>query len=275
MIDFIKMRIELYYVIFLCLISQTQRLMERKILGYRTSGKVYLPFHHIYLLLYILVTFFVMSWMFIFYGVLFQIILDLPAWLVFLILYISLVGSSINIPVYYVSSYQPIIKARVVRVFFVPWVIPEVDWEEHKTLIAVNLGGCVIPVLLSLYIIARITISSGFLALVKIILSIAIVSILINQVAKPIPGVGIATPALVPPLFTLLVCSILQFIPPVIDFYAFLYVTGSLGALIGADLMNLKKIPYLGAPVASIGGAGTFDGVFLTGLFAVWLSLLL
>jgi uncharacterized membrane protein len=30
----------------------------------------------------------------------------------------------------------------------------------------------------------------------------------------------------------------------------------------------------LGAPVASIGGAGTFDGVFLTGIVAVLLSAL-
>jgi len=36
--------------------------------------------------------------------------------------------------------------------------------------------------------------------------------------------------------------------------------------------MNLKKIPGLGAPVASIGGAGTFDGVFLSGILAVILT---
>jgi uncharacterized membrane protein len=47
------------------------------------------------------------------------------------------------------------------------------------------------------------------------------------------------------------------------------YVSGSLGVLIGADLFNLEKIRGLGAPVASIGGAGTFDGVFLTGIIAV------
>jgi uncharacterized membrane protein len=50
------------------------------------------------------------------------------------------------------------------------------------------------------------------------------------------------------------------------------YVSGSLGTLIGADLMNLHKVAYLGAPVASIGGAGTFDGVFLTGIVAILLA---
>ncbi len=41
------------------------------------------------------------------------------------------------------------------------------------------------------------------------------------------------------------------------------YIAGSLGTLIGADLTNLDKVRGLGAPVASIGGIGTFDGIFL------------
>jgi len=45
-----------------------------------------------------------------------------------------------------------------------------------------------------------------------------------------------------------------------------------IGTLIGADVSNLKKLQGLGAPVASIGGAGTFDGVFLTGIVAVLLA---
>lgn len=42
--------------------------------------------------------------------------------------------------------------------------------------------------------------------------------------------------------------------------------------LIGADLTNLGSIAKLGVPVASIGGVGTFDGVFLAGVVAVLLS---
>ncbi|MGA9991623.1 MAG: DUF1614 domain-containing protein, partial [Thiobacillaceae bacterium] len=53
------------------------------------------------------------------------------------------------------------------------------------------------------------------------------------------------------------------------------YICGSLGTLIGADLLNLGKIQGLGAPIASIGGAGTFDGIFLTGLLAVLYASLL
>ena len=48
-----------------------------------------------------------------------------------------------------------------------------------------------------------------------------------------------------------------------------------MGALVGADLTNLGGITKLGAPMVSIGGAGTFDGVFLTGVIAVLLVPLL
>jgi uncharacterized membrane protein len=50
------------------------------------------------------------------------------------------------------------------------------------------------------------------------------------------------------------------------------YIGGSLGTLIGADLLNLGNIRGLGAPDASIGGAGTFDGIFLIGIVAVLIA---
>jgi uncharacterized membrane protein len=53
--------------------------------------------------------------------------------------------------------------------------------------------------------------------------------------------------------------------------FAVAYISGTLGTLIGADLLNMRAITKLGAPVVSIGGAGTFDGVFLAGVIAVLL----
>jgi len=53
---------------------------------------------------------------------------------------------------------------------------------------------------------------------------------------------------------------------------AIAYISGTLGVLIGADLLHLKLVPKLGTPLASIGGAGTFDGMFLTGIIAVLLA---
>ena len=75
-----------------------------------------------------------------------------------------------------------------------------------------------------------------------------------------------------------------MFIPPIIAALAgyvlggpshgapIAYIGGVLGTLIGADIMNLGRLSELGAPVASIGGAGTFDGIFLTEIVAVLLA---
>ena len=86
--------------------------------------------------------------------------------------------------------------------------------------------------------------------------------------AYPIPGVGIALPTFVPAIAAAIVAWVLsrQYAAPLA------YVAGSLGTLIGADLLNLGKVQGLGAPVASIGGAGTFDGIFLTGILAVLIA---
>jgi uncharacterized membrane protein len=88
-----------------------------------------------------------------------------------------------------------------------------------------------------------------------------------------VPGIGIATPMFIPPIVAALVALALTGLFGAgthVDAVA--YVSGVLGTLIGADLMNLGKLRDLGAPVASIGGAGTFDGVFLTGIVAVLLA---
>jgi uncharacterized membrane protein len=56
--------------------------------------------------------------------------------------------------------------------------------------------------------------------------------------------------------------------------FAIAYVAGSIGTLVGADLTNLRSVQALGAPRVSIGGAGTFDGVFVSGVLAVLVAAL-
>ncbi len=91
-----------------------------------------------------------------------------------------------------------------------------------------------------------------------------------HVVAKPVKGVGIVTPAFVSPIVAAVVALILSPSSAVI----IAYVSGVMGTLIGADLLNLHRISELGAPIASIGGAGTFDGIFLSGIIAVILATL-
>jgi len=193
--------------------------------------------------------------------------LGLPPDLVFTLLLLSLLGSGLNIPVKRIRG-ENLLPEQVVEFFGWRFRIPAAA-ESNTTVLAINVGGAIIPGLLSLFLIWR-----WPSLLVFFIGSTAVVTILVNRVARPVRGLGIATPALFPPLVAALTSLLLSvFSPsglqaaPVIA-----YVSGTLGTLIGADLLNLKKIATLGAPVASIGGAGTFDGVFLTGIIAVILT---
>lgn len=175
----------------------------------------------------------------------------------FVILMSTLVGSLINIPVSEISCEN--IVHEPVTFFGIRYYMPRT--EKHCTLLAVNVGGAIIPTLVSVFLWFR---GSFFTPLIALI----IVSLVVNRIAKPIKGLGIATPVFVPPLVTLVVALLLA--PN--DAPRVAYIAGTLGTLIGADLMNLKKISDLGAPIASIGGAGTFDGIFFTGILAVLLA---
>jgi uncharacterized membrane protein len=177
-----------------------------------------------------------------------------------LLLLASLAGSYLNIPVARLSPEQ-VMSGQEVDFFGMRYVIPVVvRWPG--TIIAVNVGGAVIPTLLSLYLYVRNELW------IRGIIAIACVAAVCHFLAQPVPGVGIALPVFVPPLSTAVVALLLsrRYAAPLA------YIGGSMGTLIGADLLNLGKVQGLGAPVASIGGAGTFDGIFLTGILAVLLA---
>lgn len=173
------------------------------------------------------------------------------------ILFLALLGSYVNIPVASLPA-RTVMEPSVVSFFGVPYVIPFVR-EWPATIVAVNVGGAVIPILLSVYLIAR----NGIFGLAAA--GTAIVALVCHALAHPVRGLGIAVPIFIPPVITAVVAVLLsrRYAAPLA------YVSGSLGTLIGADLLNLDKIQGLGAPIASIGGAGTFDGIFVTGLLAV------
>jgi uncharacterized membrane protein len=176
-----------------------------------------------------------------------------------LVLFGSLLGSYVNLPL--VRLPEERVVSQEVEILGVPFLAPvEVDWRG--TILAINVGGAVIPILLSFYLLMRYDLwGSGALAT-------AIVAFVVHRLATPVPGLGISVPTIAPPLLAAGVALVLsrRFAAPLA------YIGGSLGVLIGADLLNLGLLRSLGAPVASIGGAGTFDGIFLTGVIAVLLA---
>lgn len=177
-----------------------------------------------------------------------------------LLLFGSLFGSYFNIPVAELAG-REIQSGRLIDFFGMRYVVPVVvDWPS--TIIAVNVGGALIPSLMAAYLLIRYRLwIQGATATVA-------VAAVCHWWAQPVPGLGIAVPIFAPAVATAIVALLLS------RQYAaqLAYIGGSLGTLIGADLLNLDKIQGLGAPVASIGGAGTFDGIFVTGILAVLIA---
>ena len=179
---------------------------------------------------------------------------------VFAVLVLTLLGSYINIPVAELPA-ERMIADREITFFGMQYVVPLVE-EVPRTVIAVNVGGAIIPALLSFYLIVKKRMYG------RTLVAVAVVTAVVHWMAYPVEGVGIAVPIFIPPLIAAGIALLLarQSAP------SLAYISGSLGTLIGADLLNLDKIQGLGAPIASIGGAGTFDGIFMNGLLAVLLA---
>jgi uncharacterized membrane protein len=177
-----------------------------------------------------------------------------------LLLFGSLIGSYFNIPVAHLPE-QRIVSGQEVAFYGMRYVVPVVvDWPG--TVIAINVGGCLIPGLTSLYLLIR------HRLWVRGAIAVACVAAVCHLLARPVPGIGIALPVFVPAAITAVVALLLsrERAAPLA------YIGGTLGTLIGADLLNLGSVAGLGAPIASIGGAGTFDGIFLVGILSVLLA---
>jgi uncharacterized membrane protein len=220
-----------------------------------------------FLAFYAIVFFFVLAFLFVLLEI--HVIsyafvaLGLPPEMAFTALLVSLVGSYINIPITRVASGQPH-PVEVVRSFGIRYRVPT-RYVTDSTIVAVNVGGAIVPVLISVYLLMQMP-----SIVVPSMIGVAIVTAIVHRFAIPVPGMGIATPMLIPPIVAAACGYFLGSSQHHRDAVAF--ISGVVGTLIGADLLNLRKLRDLGAPVASIGGAGTFDGIFLTGIVAVLLA---
>jgi len=177
-----------------------------------------------------------------------------------LLLSSSLIGSLINLPLFTVKSEGP--PPPLPAPFRSLLRLPRMEFTG-KTVVAVNVGGCLVPLAFSVYLLQH-----HPLNLLTVTGAVGIVALVCRLASRPMPGVGIGIPMFVAPVMaavTALVIDPQQSAP-------LAYISGTLGVLIGADISRLGDIRKMGAPFASIGGAGTFDGIFLSGIVAVLLT---
>ncbi len=196
----------------------------------------------------------------------------------FLLFAASLAGSVVNIPL---SSREIVVRGPKIAAipsfrrtwawgfpgeggFFrsgdFPWFFIEPPVVQ-KQVLAVNLGGALIPAGFSIYLLCRSQI-------VPVVLATTLVSAACYVMARPTPGRGILIPSFVPPLSAALAAMLFARDNP----SAVAYIAGTMGTLIGADIFHIGTMMRTGPGVLSIGGAGVYDGIFLAGLIAAFLT---
>ncbi|MFH0914742.1 MAG: DUF1614 domain-containing protein [Chloroflexota bacterium] len=166
-----------------------------------------------------------------------------------------LIGSMINIPV----SRRRLVYQQPQPFFtrFLYYLPPRV---VHQV-ITVNVGGALIPTGFALYLFPR-------APLLPVLVATAVVALVSRLLARPVRGIGIVMPFWVVPLLSAGLALFLARENP----SPVAYISGAMGTLIGADLLNWSSFKKLGAHLISIGGAGVFDGIFLTGIVAALIA---
>lgn len=179
---------------------------------------------------------------------------------------LSLLLSPLHVVIYTARRrvYYPAVG--IIYFFGIPIPIPQVAVQEEIARLAVNVGGALIPVALSTYILAKLPplYALGTAA------AILAASIAVYYMSRVIPGVGVVTPGFLPPLVAFLLSLWAGRLTPAVA-----YIVGVYGTLLGADIYNIRKILAQMPPLASIGGAGVWDGIYLTGILAATLGLLI
>jgi uncharacterized membrane protein len=174
-------------------------------------------------------------------------------------------GGMINIPVKRMPR-SDLIDVIPFDLFGVGKLMPRYVRRRTYTVIAINMGGCIVPCLIAAYELIRIA-EHGPVPFSAAITSIGITTSVCYFLARPVPNVGIAMNAFIPALVAAACGLILaRDVAPLVAF-----ASGVLGTLIGADLLHLGDIKKITTGVASIGGAGTFDGIVLSGFIATFL----
>jgi uncharacterized membrane protein len=115
---------------------------------------------------------------------------------IFWLLILTLVGSLVNLPLTTIESHE-LVAGQVISYFGMKVRLPPARLKRH-TVLAVNLGGALVPAALSLYLFVKI--ANNISISWRLLAVLGIVTAIMYQLARPVKGLGIAVSGLVPPL---------------------------------------------------------------------------
>lgn len=157
------------------------------------------------------------------------------------------------------------------------WAVNIPLWISGGTYLMVNVGGTLVPLLLVTWWLRRKT-----LPVLPTLVGTALVTLIAYRVVSFHPSLGIIStfPWFFLPVAGALFFGLLVSLRKPLVGAPVAYASGSLGALIGADIMHIPEIhAHFAAAseksIISIGGAGVFDMVFLAGTSAMALHLVI
>ena len=173
----------------------------------------------------------------------------------------SLTGSMINLPVHR-RKLEYYIEPDDMTMLFNRFFDLKIPTFQGEQVIALNLGGAILPGLLSLYLLSGTNLSPVLLATI-------VTTAFSYYLSKPVKGIGIVIPAFLPAIIAAIAALLFaeKGSAPAVA-----YISGVMGTLIGADLLRLRQIKRFGVSFLSIGGAGVFDGIFIVGIMSVLLA---
>lgn len=180
-------------------------------------------------------------------------------------------GSMINLPLFRLQRDEDQAYPTDLYDRQLGWV-PLAGNSRQQTILAVNVGGCIIPLMLAFYQLPLVLHEAAHVRF-ALVASSALTIFVCYRSARSVPGIGIALPAFLPPLVAVVSSWIL--LGP--DEYnhvraSVAFIAGILGPLVGGDLLHLRRFGQVSAGLISIGGAGTFDGIVVSGLLAAFLA---
>lgn len=178
-----------------------------------------------------------------------------------------LIGGFLNVPVHRSRILAP--RLAEWTAFYVNWGTPPFPPDLLSApAIAINIGGCVVPVVIALVVLPSLA-SAGVLLL--LLAAVCLNVVWCYRMVLIVRHRGIMLPMWLSPLVGVAMAWVV--LPQGSPLYAsFAFVVAVAGPLVGADLLHLREVQRFHVGTMSIGGAGPIDGVLLSGLLAAWLA---
>lgn len=186
------------------------------------------------------------------------------------VIILMIVGYFVNIPVW--TFRDPGYPAGCAEaVVFDAFSGEPVDTGQHSTIITINLGGFIIPVAISGYLLYETYHISGETIFLPLAISLAAVALIVAILTRIQPPLKISVPLIIPSLVAV-ACGFLLNGGAGLEAAVSAFIGGTMGIILGATAILLIKRRQTGVRLISVGGAGMFGSLFLCALLSTLIA---